>query len=219
MLRGHTLLTGPETEFSFEIEQRPTEVWFDREEEVFGRFFNERRHPKRILFYQGLDHDAAGRLEEAEQAYRQALAAPTFAGADFDREVDPKEVEEEGRLLDRRIYLGLARLALRVQRDADAEGQLEATQRLARKDDPWWLDEDLRTLQARLALRRGDPRAAYDLLRKKLLRDRIYDTEGLAVLAIAARAVGDEKEYEAALEELDGSAVDLSALTAPAPGS
>lgn len=219
MLRGHTLLSGPETAFSFEIEERPTEVWFDRDDEVFGRFFNERRHPKRILYYQGLDHDAAGRAEAAEEAYRKALEAPTFAGADFDREVDPKGLEEQGRILDRRIHRSLARLCLRSGRDAEAEAHLERGERLAKKDDPWWLEEDLRVLRSRLALRRGDPREAYDLLRKKLLRDRIYDTEGLAVLAIAARAVGDEEEYEAAREDLEGTGVDLSRLTASAPSS
>lgn len=219
MLRGHTLLSGPETTFQFEIEERPTEVWFDRDEQVFGRFFNERRHPKRILYYQGLDHDAAGRLDEAEGAYRKALEAPTFAGADFDREIDPKDTEEHGRLLDRRIHRSLARLCLRSGRDAEAEAHLERGEGLARKDDPWWLEEDLRVLRSRLALRRGEPRAAYELLRKKLLRDRIYDTEGLAVLAIAAREVGDEAEYQAAVEDLEGTGVDLSALTAVAPGS
>lgn len=61
-------------------------------------------------------------------------------------------------------------------------------------------------------MRRGDSRSAYDLLRKKLLRDRVYGTEGLAVLAIAAEAVGDRKEYEAAVKGLDGSGVDLSRL-------
>jgi tetratricopeptide (TPR) repeat protein len=213
MLRGHTLLAGPETPFRFELQEKPTEVWFDRDEEVFGRFFNERRHPKRIHYYQGLDHDAAGRLEEAERAYRKALEAPTFAGADFDREIDPKELEEQGRILDRRILRSLARLCLGAGRDAEAEAHLERGERLAKKDDPWWLEEDLRVLRARLALRRGEPREAYDLLRKKVLRDRVWDDEGLAALAIAARAVGDEAEYRAAVEDLDGSGVDLSRLT------
>ena len=219
MLRGHTLLSGPETAFRFELEERPTEVWFDREEEVFGLFFNERRHPKRVQYFQGLDHEAAGRLAEAEEAYREAIEAPTFAGADFDREVEPKEVEEEGRFLDRRIQLSLARLALASGRDAEAEAHLERTEALGRKDDLRWFDEQIRVLRGRIALRRGDPRAAYDLLRKKLLRDRTLQVEGLAVLAIAARAVGDEQEYETALEELEGTAVDLTLLTATASGS
>lgn len=155
----------------------------------------------------------AGRAAEAGEAFRRALAAPTFAGADFDREVDPKALEESGRRLDRRIHLSLARLALSEGRDAEAAPALDRAETLAKKNDAWWLDEDLRVLRSRLALRRGDARAAYDLLRKKLLRDRIYDTEGLAALAIAARAVGDEKEYEAAVEGLDGTGVNLSALT------
>jgi hypothetical protein len=68
-------------------------------------------------------------------------------------------------------------------------------------------------LRARLALRQGEPAEAYDLLRTRYLRGRVRNLEGVAVLAIAARAVGDEKEFEAALERAGRAGVDVELLT------
>jgi aminopeptidase N len=58
------------------------------------------------------------------------------------------------------------------------------------------------------AQRRGDPRAAYNLLRKKLLRDAVDDVEGVTVLAIAAAAIGERE----AMEEAADAGVNLALL-------
>jgi hypothetical protein len=55
--------------------------------------------------------------------------------------------------------------------------------------------------------------STYDLLRTRYLRGRVQNLEGVAVLAIAARAVGDEKEFEAALERAGRAGVDVKLLT------
>lgn len=55
--------------------------------------------------------------------------------------------------------------------------------------------------------------STYDLLRTRCLRGRVRSLEGVAVLAIAARAVGDEKEFEAALERAGRAGVDVKLLT------
>ncbi len=211
-LQGHTLLEGSETEFALELPLEPVEVFFDRENEVFGRFFNERRHPKRMAFYRGLDRLAENDVEGARAACEEALAAPTFAGADLTGETDRKELEEESRLLDARIRLHLARVHLRASADGEAAEQVGVVRGLLKRDDPRWLEEETRILEARLALRRSDAAAAYDLLRKKLLREAIDDVEGSMVLAIAARGVGDADALRTALEAVEGSGADVTLL-------
>lgn len=211
-LQGHTLLTGGETEFHFDVPLKPVEVFFDRDHEVFGRFFNERRHPKRMAFYRGLDRAAEGDLAGAEAACREALAAATFAGADLDGGRDEKELSEEGRLLDAHIHLHLARVYLRGGHDGEASEEVAQARGLFHRDDPGWMEEEARILEARLALRRGDPRAAYDLLRKKLLRDAVEDVEGVTALAIAASALGEREAMETAMGTAADAGVDLALL-------
>jgi hypothetical protein len=213
-LQGHTLLQGDETSFEFQVPLQPVEVFFDRENEVFGRFFNERRHPKRMAYYRALDRLAEGDLAAARAACEEALAAPTFAGADLDGDRDEKALEEQSRLLDIRIRLHLARVDLREGRDGEAAGQVRTARDLLKRDDPRWMEEETRILEARVALRHSDSEAAYDLLRKKLLREAIDDTEGSIVLAIAARGVGDEEAVRDALSAVEGSGADVTLLRA-----
>jgi hypothetical protein len=212
MLGGHMMLSGERTQIRFEVSLRPTEIWLDRDRALFLRFYDERREPKRVLFFQGLDHGAAGRLVEAAETYRRALAAPlsTETGL-YSREGRLLHAEEE-RILDRQIHVGLARVSLAAGREAEAREHLARADELGRKSDPLWLRDETRVLQARISLRRDDPRGAYELLRKKRLQNRTWYHEGLAALAIAAKAVGDEKEYQAVVDALEGSDVDLSRL-------
>jgi hypothetical protein len=76
------------------------------------------------------------------------------------------------------------------------------------------MEEETRILEARVALRRSDSEAAYDLLRKKLLREAIDDTEGSIVLSIAARGVGDEEAVRDALSDVEASGADVTQMRA-----
>lgn len=206
-------ILGGRTELRFELPHRPTRLWLDRHDEVLGLFWDEQRAPKRVLLHKGLDLTAEGRGEEAEALLRQALEAPVFDGPPGTESGDESDLQDQGRILDRRIHLALARLCLAQDRDGEAPAFLDRAEELSRKYDARWLEEDLRVLRARLALRRGDPEEAYELLRKRYLRGRVQDLEGVVVLAIAARAVGDEKEYAAALERAERAGVDVKLLT------
>jgi len=218
-LEGQTLLQGPETEFHFPIPYEPVEVLFDPEHEVFGRFYNRRRWPRQALYFRGLALAAKGDLDGAEAAYREALEADVFDGTALgDEEPDEDDLEESGRRLEVRILLHLCRLALDRDAGGDQEGDLEAAAELDRaeallvKDDPSWMHDDLKVLRARIALRQGNFQAAYDEVRHKAFRDDVEDTEGLAILAVAARRVGDQEEADRGYQAAEEAGVDLSAL-------
>lgn len=208
---GRMLLTGPTTPLAITVEHEPKELWLDRKEEVFGRFFNESRNPKRVLYYQGIDATAAGQAAEAEALYARALAAPV--------EVIPEgekgrqgELKREGRELDARIELGRARLYLEQGRDAEAQAAFERAHRVLGTYGGW-IEEELKVVESRLDIRRGDFDRAFKRLRKGLLaRGSIDSTEGYLLLAIAAKATGHGEELEQALKAAREGGVDVALL-------
>lgn len=211
-VRGNILLRGEKTELAIEVEHEPKDFWLDRNEEVFGRFFNESRNPKRVLFYQGIDAAAAGRAGEAEALFGKALAAEVVS-ASAAALLDKKLLKEEARLLDARIELALARLHLDQGRDAEAQAAFERARRALKGG---WMEEELKILESRLEMRRGLYDKAFKRLRKGLLRGGGLDsTEGYVLLAIAARATGHPKELEEALKEARENGADLALLTSP----
>jgi len=211
-LQAHTLLAGSVTDFQFELPVRPEHVSLDPDHEVLGRFFDERRYPKRTALSRGLGLLAGGDPEGARKALRDALAAEVFGGDEAQGRGEERDDEEEGRRLDVRILARLARLSLvegRVEEAAELAGR---AREMLRHKDPAWLEEDVRVVEARVALTRGDAQGAFDLLHAKVLRDRVEEAEGLAVLAIAARQVGDRDELEEASEAAIAAGVDLGPL-------
>ncbi len=211
-LQGHTLLQGRETRFHFAMPSEPVEVLFDPDHEVFGLFFNQRQRPKQTLYYRGLDLAAEGDLDGAEATYREALDAETYAGAARDEEADAGARETIARRLDVRILLRLSRLSLDRDHDQEAVEFLDRAERLLDRNDPAWIREDLKVLRARAALRRGDYQAAYDQVRHRAFHNDVEDPDGLAILAVAARQVGDEEEADRGYSAAQEAGVDLSAL-------
>ncbi len=66
-VRGNLLVTGESTEIAIDaLQHEPKGFWLDRNARVFGRFFDENRHPKRMLIFQGLKAASAGKLDEAD---------------------------------------------------------------------------------------------------------------------------------------------------------
>ena len=213
-VKGHILLRGASTDFDIPLDFAPRDFWLDRDEEVFGRFFNESRNPKRILYYQGLDEVAAGRSDEAEALFVRALAAEVEVVTDPKAASSRQDLKREGRLLDAMIDLQRARLWLDRGRDTEA-GEAFDRARKVLADYSGWVEEELAAIEARLDIRRGDAERAFKRLRKGVLRrGSVEGTEGYVLLAIAAQATGHREELDKALEMAKENGADVSLLAA-----
>jgi hypothetical protein len=212
LARMHLLLRGSSTDFSIDLEQDPKEFWLDRDKEVFGRFFDESRYPKRILYYQGLDAAAAGKAEEAESLFARALAAEVEVVTDPASASDKQVLRNEKRLLDAMIELRRARLWLDQGRDGEAREAFDRSRKVLTAYG--WFQESLAIVESRLDLRSGAPEKAFKRLRKGVLRrGTVEGTEGYVLLAIAARATGHPEELKTALEVAKENGADVSLLT------
>lgn len=205
-VRGHILLKGESTEFAIDVENEPKAFWLDRKAKVFGRFFDEGRHPKRMLAFQGLKAAAAGRLDEAAHLYEQALAAEE-PPPDTGETVYYQDLQWARRVMNARIELSRARLFLEQGKDREAADALERAERVYRDG------EEFKLLQARLDVRRGDYPKAFQRLRKGLKTGDLYSSEGYALMAIAAHESGHREEYEKALKKAREGGADVGALT------
>lgn len=210
--RGHVLLRGESTGLMIELPVEPRRLWLDKDQAVFGRFFNASRSPKRVLLYQGLDAAAAGQAEQAATLYQQALAAE-LAPDDEPRSNLEKSVQrEEGRYLDGRIELGRARLLLEQGQDAEAR---EAFGRAHKALGTYsgWIREELRVVESRLDIRQGTYDKALKRLRKGLLKSGdIAGTEGYLLLAIAAKEAGSKADFDLGVKEARENGADLALL-------
>lgn len=211
-VRGHTLLKGERTELAIDVDHEPQRVWLDRHAVVFGRFFDESRHPKRVLFFQGIDAAAAGRHAEAEALYEKALAAEVETGS----EEEKRDLKRQEKLWNAQIELGRARLFLDQGRDADAATALERAERVLGSYQGW-VFEEMKVLTSRIEMRRGEYEKAFRRLRKGLLRaGQLDSTEGYVLLAIAARATGHAEELAEASRKARENGADLSQLESAA---
>ncbi|HXU47299.1 MAG TPA: M1 family aminopeptidase [Thermoanaerobaculia bacterium] len=212
LLKGHFILRGAATPFSIPVDFEPQRFWLDRDAEVFGRFFDESRDPKRTLYYHGLDEASAGKLDSAADLFSRALAAEVYGGDELDRP-DRSDLAQEKRILDGRIQLAQARLSLDRGRDAEAQAAFDKARKALRSEWSGWSAEELRVVGARLDVRRGDFERAFKDLRKALLkRADIDSTEGYVLLAIAAQKTGHAEELKKARDAAKEANADLSAL-------
>ncbi len=206
MLNSRVVLRGASTRFHLEVEHEPKELWLDLHRQVFGRFFNERRYPKRMLLRQGLAEHSAGRYEAAERLYREALAAEALSGPA--RAARESRVKKSAQYLDGRIHSLLTRLYLDQGRVGEARDVLERYGKRFRGSN-----EELKLLKARLAIHEGDSETAYELLRKAILRrGELGSPEGLSLLAVAAYDTGHEAAYVDAAARASERGADLTAL-------
>jgi len=214
-MKARVVLKGASSAFRFEVPNEPKELWLDRQNDVFGRFFNERRHPKRMLFYQGLDLASAERFDEARKRFDEALAAPTFSGPVIARggKMDQGDLKAEGRDLDARIQLQLLRLYLDQGDLEGARASWAKADELLTSSSRRWHYQVVKNLEARLAIRGGDPEKAYKLLRKPVLKTgELENVESALLLAVAARLLGHTEDYEAAREIARDTGADVDTL-------
>jgi hypothetical protein len=210
--RGHVLLKGESTDLAIDLPLEPRNFWLDKDEAVFGRFFNESRSPKRVLFYKGLDAAAGGQAAEAAALYDQALAAEVAPEDEPKSALDKDALRTERKALDGFIELGRARLLLDQNRDAEArEAFTKANKAVGSYGG--WVREELRVLESRLDLRQGTADKAYKRLRKGLYKSGDIDgTEGYVLLAIAAQATGNKADLERAVKAAKENGADLALL-------
>jgi len=214
MLKGRVLVAGETSPIRLEFDETPAVFWLDRDQEVFGRFFNTDRWPRRSSYYRGLDLDAAGDADGARETFERALAADVAivpeGWEDYFHDVN---VETEGERFDARIYLALVRLDLDAGRLDDARAGLELAREQIKSRDRWLLAESLLVLESRLELLSGDTKAAHRRLKKGVLGQRGIDTpETWALLAVSAHQVGDTEVFDRAVERAVELGVDLGPL-------
>ncbi|HEX4953504.1 MAG TPA: M1 family aminopeptidase [Thermoanaerobaculia bacterium] len=211
---GRVRLVGPLTEFDIGVADEPKEFWLDGRRQVFGRFFNQKRTPKRALVNRAGDLVFAD-APEAEEICRQALAAKPFDGPIYEDTANEKELAEEARVADARLHLLLARLALDGERLDAAEAELAAAARLIDKANADWLEDSLLVARARLAWKRNQPEQTFTLLAAAVLEKETLDSaEGLLLLALAAHYTGRKSELERTLEKAKDGDADFSVLEA-----
>ncbi len=207
VLVGRMVISGRQTELTFDIEERPARLWLDRDRQIFGRFFDRRKHPKRILLQKAVRQSTSGQRNAAEETLRRALATRSpLASSDH--------------LLDAHIHLRLASVLLDRGRDAEAASSLDLAREAFEQGRQALPGTEARRFtrafevaEARIEVRRGDYQAAYQRLRDGVLDPKdATSTEGYLLLAIAARAIGHGSELEEALEIARQRGADVSRL-------
>jgi len=202
---------------------------------------------KRALDRRGAALRSSGRIAEALEAYRETLATTLALPPEDASRATKGNLAWWNQRLNGRVHLVLAEIALDEGRVADAEAELAARDLRVAADADGDVELRRRILRARLALRAGDSKTAFTLLRDVLGLDfvqRETDTLGDALrrekfrvqpegrggdyLLLAAAAhltqratIARESAVEAARRGADTTLLDELLVTAPsgAPGS
>lgn len=200
LLSRPVVLENGETHLELEIEHTPLALELDPKTQVLGRFFDRNTDPRWELYRRALERAAAGESVQAETLLRQALTTKT-PPAPASQRGDKEVFEALERLRSASIHLELARLSLDDGRLEEAGALLEGAQRVTKGWERSLNVEQVRRLEARLALLRGDPETTFRKLDRAILKRGTSDaTEGYLLLAIAARATGKTEAFEEALE-------------------
>jgi hypothetical protein len=189
------LLRDAAVEYTLHMTPEPKRFWINRNDQVLGYFYEKDQNPRRALFDQGLQAEAAGQRSAAEQLYEQALALPESA-----EDVDTARIE-----------IARARLLLDLGEDEEAAAALERARRSSQDA------ETLAVLQARLDVQVGRYLEAFQSL------SRIHcplgspnGPDASALLAISVHALGRKEDFAAALRKARRLGVDVEALAGAA---
>lgn len=202
-VRGNILVKGESTEFAIDVKNEPKAFWLDRKARVFGRFFDEHRHAKRMLTFQGVKAAAAGKAQEADELFKQALETEE-PPPDTGETVYYQNLQWARRIMNARIELARARLFLDQGKEQEAEEALERSQRFY-KDD-----QEFQVVRSRLEIRRGDYQKAFQRLQKSTGS---LSSEGYALLAIAAHESGHAAAFQDAVKKARENGADVALLT------
>jgi hypothetical protein len=212
-LQAHVVLQGPESDLDLEVDFEPRRLWLDRARTVFGRFFDESRHPRRRLLRDGEEAAARGDLDGAEDLLGQALAAAPPEPDELDEALGGAFQESDRREVEARIHLALCRLHLDQGRTGVAATDLHYATRALDRAGRLLLGDEVTLLEARLAILDDHAEHGFKLLEKAVLRrSELDDPESVLLLAIAARRTGHSAELAAALARARASGIDVSLL-------
>jgi tetratricopeptide (TPR) repeat protein len=217
LLTGSGVLSGEVSPFRFVVDEQPAVLWFDPNEEVFGRFLADDHWPKAAAFNSGLALVVAGDIDGGKALMQASLEAEIARIPLGWRDYFPMfDAEREANRANARTHLALASIQLDAGRMGGAERELQDAENLIRGDDRWALARDLLVVESRLRLLSGQTKRAYRQLKKGVLGDRaIRSPATWALLAIAARAEGDTELALRAAERAKELNVDLGPLTVP----
>ncbi len=211
-LSATTWVGGEEMPFRWVLPLEPRQIQLDRQAEVFGRFYNERRFPKRTLHMRAIDRLASDDATAALDLLAQASAATLASESPSLRPYSKAEHARQSRRFNIVIALLRARCLFSLNRDREASRALEGAREQMHSDDSRWSRIELGILRARVALRANAPQVAYGLLRKALRKGKIKNTEGQLLYAAAAKLIGRQEEFAEAKEKALARGADLSAL-------
>lgn len=205
-------LAGARSPFSFKLKHEPKNLWLDRHEQVFGRFYDQRRSPKRVLYHQGLEASARGKLEEALDLFRRSISSEVLVGPSYNARIQDFARQFEGKVFDAWAHLEIARIHLEGGDLPAARSAIEAAEKAAKGSVRDWIRGNVYLVEARLALLEGNPKSAYRLL-EKARKARVFSSrvERQILTALAARGIGkiDEAREAAKAAEARGADVRL----------
>ena len=158
IVRGNILVKGESTAFEIPVEHEPKAFYLDRHAKVFGLFFDESRHPKRMLYYRGLKAAVEGKAGEAVALYDKALNTEE-PPPDTGETVYYADLQYARRVINAQIELGRARLLLDQGKDDEADAALGKADYLLGDDEEFKLLQLAARRPAR-RLRQGLPAAA-----------------------------------------------------------
>ena len=222
-------VSGQRFTFDIEIPWEPKEVFLDRDRQVLALFYTKARNQKEVLLQRGTNLMATGKLDEADAAFREAIAAKPsteieqalnrFAplmlwmpvGVNLGRSFKDPLLEIQNQLTNSSLHLSLSRLYLDEGKDAAAAEELTRANQSLDRDWREWVDDELALLQSRIDVRRGQYAAAFDRL-SKVLNGENESAEAYALLAIAAKQTAHNDEFQRALKGARELGVDVSAL-------
>ena len=157
---------------SIRIKQEPRDFWLDQRGEVLARFYSENHQPKRMLRWQAVELAGDGRFDEAEAMFLRSIGASLIPEDEIkDTDLSKKDIERMTWTQECLAYLGLARVYVAQQRDAEARQALAAGEARLKgldKDRYMSLRQEIR---CHLDLRSGEYDAAYNVLSKWLKLD------------------------------------------------
>ncbi len=219
-VEGRVALAGRLSDLSLDLDHEPLRFFLDRDEEVFGRFFDETRELKRVQLGKAQAVAASGEVEAAEQEFRRVFDQPivSLPEGEEDETWDSRRKALNTRLLEARAHLGLARLCMDAGR-ADCEDEITAAKKSAGGLVYFWVEDEVDVLESRAQVLRGETAKALKHLRREVLKREDLDrTEAWLLLAIAARQEHDAESLRQASEEAKKRGVDMTLLGAPAAG-
>lgn len=196
-------------EILFETVDRPQALWLDANEEVFARFTDEKRQPKRVLLAQGVEASAGGNPLQARQLLETALRTNTPLAEPGLEELQLRI----DRILDARVQLEIARLFVNENLLDAAEQAVEDARRVLAPEERALISDEAAYLLTRVDLRRGNAVKALRRLKRDVAAERrLADAEGCLLTVLAASAADDAEALDEALRRARRQGLDTSGL-------